>query len=89
MPLPNKFEAFCVDWGRRVPAGDGLTEKKETLGLAGSGWLTKHRGCTFTPVRRPIEQPRPSPVFDEWDEYQFTMGMTESEFFGGDIGDKH
>ena len=97
MPMANKFSAFCVDCGRTVPVGDGLSEKKETLGLAGAGWLTKHRLCSFTPVRRvrlggQYRRHEPELVTTYDDEYDDgfggTMGMTESEFFGGDVGDK-
>jgi len=95
--MTNKFSTACVDCGRNVPVGQGLSEKKSTLGMAGPGWLTRHRACSFKPTRPPptLSQYRPhrpgivtafGGTYD--DEYGDPTGMTESEFFGGDIGDK-
>jgi len=98
MPMKNKFRAFCTDCGRDVPEGEGLSEKRDTLNLPGSGWVTKHRQCSFTPARSAVRamsaphrrhEPELTPVYDDWDEFNITMGMTESEFFGGSLGDNH
>lgn len=95
MPIRNKFRAYCSGCGREVPVLEGLSEKKETLGIPGDGWLTKHMQCDFVPPKpvRTIPWRRHetelTPIYDEFDEFNITMGMTESEFFGGDLGDKH
>jgi len=98
MPMRNKFRTFCTDCGRDVREGDGLSEKREVLNLPGDGWVTKHRQCSFTPARPATRamaapyrrhQPELTPIYDDWDEFNITGGMTESEFFGGSLGDNH
>lgn len=101
MAMMNKFAATCCACGKVVGVGEGLTEKRSTLGFSGDGWLTRHQQCVFM-------APRPAPRWqwqkdlapeqvvchdDPWDpgnpHYGGTYyGMTESEFFGGDVGDK-
>jgi hypothetical protein len=99
MPIPNKIEAKCCDCGATVPVGQGLSDKKSNLGFAGNSWITRHRrGCEW--VAAPVQKMVGASVgggyfhgagfahddgFNHWMEFG---DMTESEFFGGDIGDK-
>ena len=90
----NKYPAHCVCCHKIVPAGEGFCEKKSVLNQPGDGWATRHRNCTFTPMpqRRVSLWRRPEPdrieIMDSFWHDNVTMGMTESEFFGGDVGDK-
>ena len=92
MAIVNKFSVACIDCGCTVAVGQGLSERRETLNLPGSGWVTRHDRCSFVPKRS--LPPRnhwlyaSTPPYDDYDDYCNTMGMTESEFFGGDVGDK-
>ena len=90
--ITNKYVATCVDCRKEVPANAGFCEKRSVLNLPGDGWATRHRDCTFTPKPRRTLWRRPEPeqveVMDSFWHDNVTMGMTESEFFGGDVGDK-
>jgi hypothetical protein len=90
MPIRNKFSVPCVDCGKLVKEGEGLSEKREALSLQGSGWVTKHRQCGFvSPLpakpRTPPKSNWCAPIHDDFYEFE----MTESEFFGGSLGDNH
>lgn len=87
MPITNKYSATCIDCGELVQPGHGLSEKKIKLNLTGSGWATRHKHCTFTENRRPKPAPKIIPFYDDYYD-TLEESMTESDFFGGDIGDK-
>lgn len=101
MAIVNKFAVPCCGCGKPVNVGEGLSEKRSTLGLPGDGWLTKHNLCAFQVPkpqgrgqwRRDLSPEQVCTYDDPWDPGNpnyggLYHGMTESEFFGGDVGDK-
>jgi len=86
--------ATCCDCQQIVKVREGLSDKPENLGLNGTGWLTRHKDCAWKAqvkrhfVYRETHHHAPDPFDDGFDNWVFSGGMTESEFFGGDVGDR-
>lgn len=77
--IRNKYNISCCTCGRLVLPGGGFIENTN------SGWRGWHQLCG---KKSPQPQHR-IPLWHNEDGYEWNIEeMTESEFFGGDIGDK-